>query len=95
MSKLLNIKNKVLKNVVHYLTSDYKTRNSNRSTHQGMDMIGKNKGTDYIVALRKGRVVGTGYNSSTGYYVRINHGEVTSVYYHLKKGTIKVKTVLK
>ena len=50
MKKKLEVKNNVLKGGIHYLTSDYKTRNSNRSTHNGIDLIGEN-GIDEIVAI--------------------------------------------
>ena len=52
---LLNVKNNILKGGKHYLTSDYKTRNENRSTHNGMDFVGPN-GIDDIVAIESGTV---------------------------------------
>ena len=92
------VSNKVLKNGVHYLTSDYKTRNPKRSgkngtkAHKGMDFIGKDYGTDYIVAIDDGVVSATGYGSSSGYYVKVKHNNgFISLYYHLKKGSTIVK----
>lgn len=87
---LMQVKNPVLKNGVHYLTSDYKSRNSSRKSHSGIDLIGKGYACDYIVAIDKGTVDKVGYNSLRGYYVEINHGALTSVYFHLKKGTTMV-----
>ena len=65
MATLLNVRNKVLKGGKHYLTSDYKTRNESRGTHNGMDLIGPN-GVVYIVAIEKGTVTYTGYDASGG-----------------------------
>ena len=90
--KLMEVQNKVLKNGVHYLTSDYKSRNESRKSHSGIDMIGKGYATDYIVAIDKGTVNKVGYNVLRGYYVEINHGALTSAYFHLKKNTTAVKT---
>lgn len=86
----LKVKNNVLKNGVHYLTSDYKSRNSKRPNHNGMDMIGKSYACDYIVAIEEGTVKTSSYDSSRGYYVEITHDKGTSLYYHMKKGTVKV-----
>ena len=91
MNKYLNVKNKVLKNNAHYLTSDYKTRSS-RKNHNGMDLIGKNYSADYIVAITYGRVKYTGYSDSMGYYVFIDHGQIISHYFHMKPNSITVKT---
>lgn len=92
----IEVVNPVLKNGVHYLTSDYKTRNPKRSgyngtrAHNGMDFVGN--GTDYIIAIEKGSVYATGYNSSAGYYVKVKHSNgFISLYYHMKKGSISVK----
>lgn len=89
--KLMKVQSKVLKNGVHYLSSDYKTRNLKRRSHSGIDMIGKGYACDYIVAIEKGVVITASYNALKGYYVEINHGLLTSVYYHLKKNTTAVK----
>ncbi len=91
IKKLLEVKNNVLKNKVHYLTDDFTTRNSNR-THNGMDFIGKNYGADYVIAVEKGKVIAASYGKSTGYYVEIEHpNKVISRYLHLKKNSITVK----
>lgn len=89
MATLLNVKNNVLKEGVHYLTSDYKTRNESRSTHNGMDLVGKN-GVDDIVAIEDGEVTYTGYDSSGGYWLAITSNGIQHRYFHLKKGSIKV-----
>ena len=51
---LLNVKNNVLKGGKHYVTSDYKTRNENRSTHNGMDLVGANGGGYWIAITTNG-----------------------------------------
>lgn len=90
MATLLNVKNNVLKSGIHYLTSDYKTRNESRSTHNGMDFVGKN-GVDDIVAIASGKVTYTGYDSSGGgYWISITTNGIEHRYFHLKKGSIKV-----
>ena len=90
MATLLNVKNKVLKGGKHYLTSDYKTRNDNRSTHNGMDLVGVN-GIDDIVAIEDGTVTYTGYDASGGgYWISITTNGIEHRYFHLKKGSIKV-----
>lgn len=90
MAKLLNVKNKVLKGGKHYLTSDYKTRNESRSTHNGMDLIGPN-GVDDIIAIEAGTVTYTGYDASGGgYWISITTNGIEHRYFHLKKGSIKV-----
>lgn len=91
MATLLNVKNNVLKNGIHYLTSDYKTRNESRSTHNGMDLVGKN-GVDDIVAIESGTVTYTGYDSGGGgYWISIKTNGIEHRYFHLKKGSFKVK----
>ena len=60
-----------------------------RKFHYGVDLA-NNKGTD-IVASRSGEVVLATYNSSAGYYVKIDHGDgFASVYMHLTHYTVKV-----
>ena len=87
----------VTKSGVMHLTSDYKTRNANRPNHGGMDFTSLDAShtrmtTDWIVAMEKGVVISTGFDSSAGYYVNIKHSSgMISCYYHLKKGSIKVK----
>lgn len=88
---LLNVKNNVLKGGKHYVTSDYKTRNENRSTHNGMDLVGAN-GVDDIVAIENGTVTYVGYDSSGGgYWIAITTNGIEHRYFHLKEGSIKVK----
>lgn len=44
----IDLKNPVLKNGIHFVTADYKTRNPAYKTHNGIDFIGRNdKGEDY------------------------------------------------
>lgn len=88
----LSVKCPVLKQGVHYLTSDYKTRNKKRPTHGGMDMIGKDYACDYIIAIDGGKVVTSKYSTSAGYYVEIKHDNgAISRYLHMKKGSLTVK----
>lgn len=90
MATLLKVKNNVLKGGIHYLTSDYKTRNESRSTHNGMDLVGPN-GVDDIVAIEKGTVTYTGYDASGGgYWISITTNGIEHRYFHLKKGSPKV-----
>lgn len=87
----LKVVNSVLKQGVHYLTSDYKTRNKKRPTHNGMDFIGKFYAKDWIVAIADGKVISVSYDESSGYYVKIKHNNgYSSVYCHIKKGTFQV-----
>lgn len=87
----LNVKCNVLKNGVHYLTSDYKSRNKSRPNHNGMDMIGKSYACDYIIAIDDGVVITSTYDSSAGYFVVVKHNNGgLSRYLHMKKGTLKV-----
>lgn len=60
MSKI-NLKNNVLLNGYHNLTSDYKDRNNNRSNHNGMDFVGIN-GIDEVIAVESGTVSYIGYD---------------------------------
>jgi len=87
----MDVKCPVLKQGVHYLTSDYKTRNPKRK-HSGIDMIGKGYACDYVIAIDDGVVVTSTYSATAGYYVEIkqNDGSITR-YLHLKKGSITVK----
>lgn len=92
MINKIEIKNKVLKEGVHYVTSDYKTRNQGRSDHNGIDLIGNNKNADYIVAIADGQVLTSKYSSSAGYYVEIRHfNNYISRYLHMTKNSITVK----
>lgn len=89
--------NPILKSGVMHLTSDYKTRNKKRPGHNGMDFTSLNSShtgmtCDYIVAMDKGTVSSTGYDSKSGYYVFVKHENGYKTFYcHLKKGSIKVK----
>ncbi len=88
--QLLSVQNPVLKKGVHYITQDYKTRED--ANHEGIDMIGKNKATDDIIAISDGIVYDTGYNDKAGYYVELQHqNNLITRYLHMKKNTIKVK----
>lgn len=88
----MNVKNSVLKQGVHYLTSDYKSRNKSRPTHNGIDMIGKSYACDYIVAIADGIVSACSKDSSRGNYVTIKHNTgLYSNYYHMKDGSVVVK----
>lgn len=89
MSKM-KVKNPILKGGVHFHTSDYKTRNKNRSTHNGMDFVGAN-GADDIIAIESGRVTYVGYDrGGGGYWLSITTNGIEHRYFHLKKGSIKV-----
>jgi hypothetical protein len=96
MKGLIEVENNVLKNGIHYVTSDYKTRNTKRPTHGGMDMVsynGKNTTTDYIVCVSDGEVVKSTYSPlGGGYWVEVKHpNNISSRYLHMKKGSIQVK----
>ena len=95
MKGLQDFKNKVLENGVHYITSDYKTRNNSRPDHKGIDLVshnGKQTTTDEIVAIANGVVTISTYSSSAVYYVQIKHDNCyTTRYLHMKKDSIKVK----
>lgn len=87
----LNVINPILKGKEHYLTSDYKTRNENRSKHNGMDFVGP-KGVDDIIAIESGKVTYVGYDSSGGgYWVAITTNGIQHRYFHLAKNSILVK----
>lgn len=73
------------------MTSDYKTRNAGRTSHNGIDLIGKNKNADYVVAIADGKVITSKYSSSAGYYVEIRHfNNYVSRYMHMVKDSITV-----
>lgn len=90
MSKLINIKNNVLKSGIHYLTSDYKTRNENRNTHNGMDFVGAN-GIDDIIAYANGIVNYIGYDAKSGYWISIKTDNYEHRYFHLDGTKIYVE----
>ena len=88
----LNVKNNVLKQGVHYMTSDYKSRNKSRPTHNGIDMIGNYYACDYIVAIDDGKVAECSKDAERGNYVSIRHENgYYSNYYHMKDGSVVVK----
>lgn len=88
--KKMKLVRPILREKIHYLTSDYKSR-GNRSNHNGMDFIGKGYAADYIIAVEKGKVINAKYSLSTGYFVEIEHENgLVSRYLHMKKGSIKV-----
>lgn len=96
MKGLIEVKNNVLQKGIHYVTSDYKTRNSARPTHSGIDMVsynGKNTTTDYIICVYEGIVKRNEYaDKGGGYWVEVKHPNgVCSRYLHMKKGSVKVK----
>ncbi len=89
--KKIDVKIPVLKKGVHYLTSDYKTRGT-RSSHNGMDMIGKNRSIDEVIAIESGKVITSTYSKTAGYYVEIKHqNNYISRYLHMKKNSLQVK----
>ena len=88
----IKVNNPVLKKGYHYLTSDYKTRNENRKTHNGMDFIGKNKSIDEVISIEEGIVVIDSYDKNgAGYWLSIETNGIQARYFHLKKGSIRVK----
>ena len=96
MKGLIEVKNNVLSKGIHYVTSDYKTRNASRPTHSGIDMVSYNDNhttTDYIICVYDGIVTKNEYaDKGAGYYVEVRHPNGTvSRYLHMKKGSIKVK----
>lgn len=86
---LIPVKNNVLEKKIHYLTSDYKTRNER--VHNGIDMIGKNRNIDNIIAIDDGEVITSKYSTTAGYYVEIRHqNNYISRYLHMKKNSLQV-----
>lgn len=87
----VNLKNNLLKGEIHYLTSDYKTRNKTRKNHNGMDFVGAN-GRDDIVSFADGTVKYIGYDASGGgYYLSIKTEDYEHRYFHLDGNKIYVK----
>ena len=95
----LKAKHNVFKQGVHHMTSPFgmRTLNGRTSMHNGVDVIGNGWACDYIVAFADGKVTDvlntcSGKTPATGNYVVIDHGNnVKSVYYHMAKGSVKVK----
>lgn len=55
-------------------------------------MIGNNRNTDYVIAIKEGIVITSTYSSTAGYYVEIRHkNNYISRYLHMKKGTLAVE----
>lgn len=64
-----------------------------KKNHNGIDIVGTGGTLDYIVAHSSGTVQKAGYDSAVGYFVNVLcESNVVMVYYHLKKGSLKVKT---
>ncbi len=103
MATLIEVKTPVLSKGVHYVTSNFGKRtymNGGKwvsDFHYGIDLVGKNIACDDVVAIADGVVKETlnnvtGSYPSQGNFVSIDHGNgVTTVYYHLKAGTVRVK----
>lgn len=73
-------------------TSDYKSRNKARPNHNGMDLISYSSKNNYVVAVERGKVSYSGYDSKSGYYVFILHDNGYKTFYcHMKKGSVLVK----
>ena len=88
---IADVKNKVLEKGEHYITSDYKTRNTSRS-HKGIDLIGQNKSIDNVTAIDKGEVITSKKSNTAGNYVEVKqeNGFITR-YLHMKDKSLKVK----
>ncbi len=85
------MKNPILKRGVHYLTSDYKTRNENRKAHNGMDFVGSVK-QDSIIAIEEGTVNYVGFDKGGGgNWISIKTNGFEHRYFHLANNTTKVK----
>lgn len=82
----LNVTVPVLEKGVHWQTQAFKA-----GEHNGIDLIGKNFGTDWEIAIADGIVEEKTYTNSRGWYVqiRINKDYVVR-YLHIKEGTIQV-----
>lgn len=64
-----------------------------KKNHNGIDIVGTGSTLDYIVAHSSGIVQKAGYDSAVGYFVNVLcESNVVMVYYHMKKGSLKVKT---
>ena len=60
--------------------------------HNGIDIVGTGRTLDNIVAHTEGTVKNAGFDSACGYYVQIETaGGALMVYYHLAKGSLRVK----
>ena len=92
MSLIINeVSDAVLEKGVHYLTSDYKDRNKDRE-HKGIDLIGKGKSIDNVIAIASGKVITSKYSKTAGNYVEIEHAnKYITRYLHMKDNSLKVK----
>lgn len=95
MSKKIDVKCPVLEQGVHYLVSPFGKREYPKGVftqHNGDDLVGKGKSSDWIVSIDEGVVVEVAYSSSRGYYIgiKMKNGYITR-YLHTKKGTTQVK----
>lgn len=98
----INVSAPVLLKGSHYLNSRFgeRTLNGKTSMHNGVDLVGGTENsaeTDYVTAYDAGIVTRAvndveGKTPSEGNCVVINHGNgFTTSYFHLKKGSVKVK----
>ena len=63
------------------------------SNHNGIDIVGTGSTIDDIVAHTAGTVTSAGYDPACGYYAQIKTASgAVMVYYHMVKGSLKVKT---
>lgn len=61
--------------------------------HNGIDVVGAGSSLDYITAHSAGTVRAAGYDGNVGYFAQIVTAPgVEMVYYHIEKGTLRVKT---
>ena len=64
--------------------------------HEGVDLVAVNAAggavSDWISAFDDGVVIESGYNTVSGYYVKIRHNDTyVTLYCHMKVGTVKVR----
>lgn len=93
--KKIDVKCPVLEKGVHYLESPFGKREFPKGVitqHNGDDLIGKDKGTDWEIAIDDGVVCEVAYSETRGYYVgiKMKNGYITR-YLHTAKGTTQVK----
>lgn len=97
MAEIIKAKTPLLKKDYHRMTlpfGDQKLKGE-YYYHKGIDLTGDTNvsgGYDDILAFADGEVITAGYESDTGYWVRIRHANgIITRYMHMKKGSIKVK----
>lgn len=100
---MANSKSRLLQNKGNVVTSPFGPRTITYTSgpsagktvtknHNGIDIVGTGSTLDYIVAHTAGTVTAAGYDSACGYYVQIKTASgAVMVYYHMKKGSLKVK----